>query len=367
MKKEDLVRLFKESANINEHGFSEKFKDLAAAITVPILQKIELESIMRQLFSVEVLEIGAQAEYPIADDLYETPVWMLPTLGYMAQNFIEGFGESVVVPTFEYMSSADWAIKYAQVGRINILQKAINKVTKEIIQFEEDSGWRVIVPAATTAWPGRGLVGPRPAAIYEMNSTATGAGYLSKYLINKMITGMHRNGRRLTDLYISPEDAADIREWTDTEIDPITRREVFQAAGMGKIWNVQMNVVDHLGAVGLYNINGFGSEYGKFVCETAANTFNNYSITNPNVVNANGQVTTVGETQVYGFDLSVNDSLVMPIKEQYKAIEDPTLIRKRKQGFFGHFEAGFACLDSRMLCMAVIDRSVSENHCITCP
>lgn len=358
MKKEDLIRLFKESASINDHGFADRFKDLAAAITVPILQQVELQSVARQLFAVEVLEPGAQAEYPIADDLYETPIWMLPTLGYMAQNFIEGYGESVVVPTFEYMSAADWAIKYAQVGRINVLQKAINKVTKEIVNFEEDSCWNVITPAATSAWPGKGLVPARPAPIYELAASATGAGYLSKYLINKIIVGMQRTGRKLTDLYVSPEDAADIREWTDVEVDPLTRREIFQAAGMGSIWSVNLNVIDQLGATGLYNINGYGSEYGKFVCDSAANNFNQYHLDNPNVVDATGTVTQVGETQIYGFDLSVNDSLVMPIKEQYRAIEDPTLIRKRKQGFFGHFESGFACLDSRMLCLGVIDRSL---------
>jgi len=32
-----------------------------------------------------------------------------------------------------------------------------------------------------------------------------------------MIVGFKRIGRTLTDLYVSPEDAADIREWTDYE------------------------------------------------------------------------------------------------------------------------------------------------------
>ena len=358
MTKQDLVRLFKEAATVNSNGQFDKFKDLAAAITIPILQKVEDESVMRELFAVENLEPGAQAEYPIADDMFDTPVWLLPGLGYVAQNFVEGFGESVVVPTFEYGASADWAIKYAQVGRINVLEKAINKVTKTIMEYEEDCGWNTIVPAATSAWPGKGLVGPRPAPIYEVDSTATGAGYLSKQLINIMMVGMQRQGRKLTDLYVSPEDAADIREWTDTDIDPITRREIFQAAGMGQIWNVQLHEIRQLGPTGLYNINGNGSEWGKFICETAANNYNNYHLDHPNVVDANGNVTSVGETQIYGFDLSVNDSLVMPVKKQYEAIEDPTLIRRRKMGFFGWFECGFACLDSRMLCMGVIDRSL---------
>jgi len=73
-------------------------------------------------------------------------------------------------------------------------------------------GWRVIMPAATSPFSGKGLLGSRPAPIYEISPAAQGAGYLSKELINKMIVGFKRTGRTLTDLYVSPEDAADIRK-----------------------------------------------------------------------------------------------------------------------------------------------------------
>ena len=42
------------------------FKAFAAALTTPILQAIELESIMRGMFAVERLAPGAQPIYPIA-------------------------------------------------------------------------------------------------------------------------------------------------------------------------------------------------------------------------------------------------------------------------------------------------------------
>lgn len=213
------------------------------------------------------------------------------------------------------------------------------------------------MPAATSSFSGKGLLGPRPAPIYEISPGATGAGYLSKELINKMIVGFKRIGRTLTDLYISPEDAADIREWTDTDIDPVTRREIFQAAGMGSLWNVALQEVQHLGATGLYNINGNASAYGKFTAGIGE-VYNSYTLDNPNITSADGTISTLGETQVIGFDLSVNDSLVMPIRKEYEAHEDPTLLRVQKAGFFGWAEIGFACLDSRMLGMGVIDRSL---------
>lgn len=356
MDRQEMMELFRATAEIQTPEGLAAYRAFAAALTTPILQKIELESIMRQLFAVERLGPGAQAVYPIAED-FEIPVWVLPGLGYVAQNFIEGIGEEVYVPTFTIDASADWKITYARDSRIDIPQRAAARAAKDLANYEEECGWRVIMPAATSAFSGKGLLGSRPAPIYEINPASTGAGYLSKELINKMMVGFKRTGRTLTDLYVSPEDAADIREWTDTDIDPVTRREIFQAAGMGTIWNVRLHEVQHLGATGMYNINDSTSSYGKFLAD-GSDTYNNYTLDNANVTAADGTVSTLGETQILGFDLTVNDSLVMPIRKDYEAHDDPTLLRVQKQGFFGWAEIGFACLDSRMIGMGVIDRSL---------
>ena len=356
MERNKMEQLFAKTAEVNTPEGLAAYKAFAAALTTPILQKIELESIMRSLFAVERLAPGAQAVYPVAED-FEIPVWVLPGLGYAAQNFIEGIGEEVYIPTFTINASADWKLTYARDSRIDIAAKAAARTAKDLANYEEECGWRVILPAATSAFSGKGLLGPRPAPVYEIDPASTGAGYLSKELINRMITGFKRTGRTLTDLYVSPEDAADIREWTDTDIDPVTRREIFQAAGMGSIWNVTLHEVQHLGATGMYNINDENSEFGKFIAG-AGNIYNGYTITNGNVTNADGTVGTLGETQVLGFDMTTNDSLVMPIRKDYEAYEDPTLLRSQKAGFFGWSELGFGCLDSRMLGLGVIDRSL---------
>jgi hypothetical protein len=93
MERTEMMQLFMETAEMTAEGAAKR-KAFASALTTPILQKIELESIMRQLFAVERLGPGAQAVYPVAED-FEVPVWVLPGLGYMAQNFIEGIGEEV--------------------------------------------------------------------------------------------------------------------------------------------------------------------------------------------------------------------------------------------------------------------------------
>jgi hypothetical protein len=355
MDKQKLAELFKATAAFDTPEGVEAYKAFAQALTVPILQEIRDASIMRQLFAVERLAPGAQAVYPVADD-FEIPVFVLPGLGYIAQNFVEGVGEEVYVPTFSISASADWKVTYARDSRIDIPERAARNTARAIADFEEESGWRVIVPGGTTNFAGQGLLGPRNAPIYQVPAGATGEKFLSKELINLMMVGMKRVRRSLTDLYISPEDAADIREWTDTQVDPITRREIFQAAGMGTVWNVNLHEVFQLGATGRFNINQNGASFGIFQVDGAGD-FNDYTPTNVNTVDANGNVTTAGETQIWGFDLSVNDSLVMPIRKEYEAHDDPTLLRQQKQGFFGWEEVGFALLDSRMVSMGVIDRS----------
>jgi len=185
MEIKEMQKLFAATADITTPEGLAAYKAFAAAITVPILQKVELESIMRQLFNVERLAPGAQAVYPVAED-FEIPVWVLPGLGYAAQNFIEGIGEEVYVPTFTVNASADWKITYARDSRIDIAQRTAVRVAKDLANYEEECGWRVIVPAATSAFSGKGLLGSRPAPIYEIASGATGAGYLSKELVNKI-------------------------------------------------------------------------------------------------------------------------------------------------------------------------------------
>lgn len=356
MERNEMQKLFRETANINTPEGMKAYHDLAAAIDIPILQEIKLRSVVRELFAVEQLGPGAQAVYPVADD-FDVPVWVLPGLGYMAQNFIEGVGEDVYVPTFTINASADWKISYAREGRVDIAERAARKIAMSIAEYEEECGWKVIVPAGTTNFSATGLLLGRSAPVFEVASGSQGAGYLSKELVNKMIVGMKRVDRTLTDLFVSPEDAADIREWTDTDIDPVTRREIFQAQGMGSLWGVALHEIKHLGAVGKFNINDSTSSYGVFLGDGADN-YRNYHLDNPNICSSSAEVTTAGETQIWGFDTSVNDSLVMPVKQEWQSYEDPTLLRRQKQGIFGWEEIGFACLDSRMLCMGVIDRSL---------
>jgi hypothetical protein len=351
--KNQLIELLKATAA--QGADPELRKAVAQAITVPILQDVKDMSLARQLFSVENLAPGAQAAYPIADD-FEGTVFVLPKVGAVPQNFIELAGEEVIVPIFKVGTSFDWALDYARDGRIDIAQRAMKVAARAMIDYEEESAWRVLVPSVTSAFPGKGLLKPRPAPIVEIAGGAS-EGFFSKELLNSMMTKMKRNRRTLTDLYMSPEDMADMREWSESQIDDMSRNVIFKAGGLGSLWGVTFHEVHQLGAQGVYNINGNASTGGVFKVG-AGGSFNDYTPTNANIVDANLQVVTPGETQIFGFDLSVNDSLVMPVKQELQLFDDETLHRHGKQGFYGWQQYGIAVLDPRMLVMGVIDRSL---------
>jgi hypothetical protein len=61
MERQEMMELYRATAEINTAEGLAAYRAFAAALTTPILQRIELESIMRQMFSVERLGPGAQA------------------------------------------------------------------------------------------------------------------------------------------------------------------------------------------------------------------------------------------------------------------------------------------------------------------
>jgi hypothetical protein len=353
-RQQKAIELFKATAAMHTPEGYRAYRAFAASLNGPILKAVQESSYMRELFQVIQLAPGQQPTFPIADD-FDSPIWTLPSLGYVAQDQMELGADEVSIPIFQIQAAKDWPLKYAEEGRLDIPQQAQKAVAKAIADYEEEAGWRTIIPAATSAFTGAGILPPRPAPIYELPSGDAAAGYFSKELINRMIVGMERIGRNLNLLWISPEDMADIREYTDTDVDPITRREIFTAAGLGSIWGINFRVVNCLGVRGKFNINDRTSEFGPFVGDPSTNAFNDYSITHGNVLDENGSLVTAGETQIYGFDQS-DVSLLMMIRQEYQAFDDPNLHRRQRQGFYGWAKLGFACLDARFIALGIIDR-----------
>jgi hypothetical protein len=74
MEEREMRELFAATANFHTAEGMAAYQAFASALTIPILQKLELESVMRDMFAVERLGPGAQAVYPVAESLASSAV-----------------------------------------------------------------------------------------------------------------------------------------------------------------------------------------------------------------------------------------------------------------------------------------------------
>ena len=162
MTKSKKQKLFQATAALHTSAGQKAYHAFAASSTKPILQKLEEQSYMRQLFRVERLGPGQQPTYPLPDE-FESPVWILPGMGYVVQDYIELLAEEVSIRTFNVQAAKDWLLKYAREGRVDVAVRAQQAVAKALADYEEEAGWRTIVPAAVTGF--RAGCGPPSAAL----------------------------------------------------------------------------------------------------------------------------------------------------------------------------------------------------------
>jgi len=114
----------------------------------------------------------------------------------------------------------------------------------------------------------------------------------------------------------------DVRSWNLTEIDDVTRREIYLADdnGVNKIFGVNLKVLDELGV---------GQEFQLYFTNTLA-----------------GSLAATDLELVVGLDLLNTDSFVMPIRQEVEVFPDEALHRQRRQGFYAWGEWGFSVLSN---------------------
>lgn len=276
----EFVEQFKSTAS-NE----DMRKAFAATLSIPVLKAIPVQSSVRDIFAVEEIPAGALAEYPIDMEGINTAV-IMPRLGAVPQNLV--VGDSLIVPTFEVANSVEWKLSFVRDGRYNVVERALQHLAESFVKMEEKAGWDTI----------RG-------AIDSSNTLTHTETKFSKTLLNHLITEFNAEGLNPEVIYVSPRRARDIREWTATDIDPVTQREIFVAGGMGGIWNVQIR-----------------------------------------------ELRSLADNEIYLFDTSRFG--VMPIRTRLTTYDKPDAINRLRAGVLAWEEIGFAAIDKRGVLKAQI-------------
>jgi hypothetical protein len=230
---------------------------------------------------VDELPAGALAEYPV--DLNDLEVaTVMPRLGAVPQNLV--VGDTLLVPTFEISNSVEWKLTFIRDGRYNIVERALEKLAESFVRAEETAGWNTL----------RG-------AVNANNTISVTDTFLSKNVFNHLITEMKQvTGYNPTVIYCSPRRASDIRGWTTTQVDFLTQREIFQAGGLGSVFNVEIR-----------------------------------------------ELRTLSDSEVYLFDTTRLG--VMPVRQRMTTWDDPTTIRRLRAGIIAFEEIGFAVIDPKAI------------------
>jgi hypothetical protein len=318
----EMVALLQRAGSSNYNVAIPAQAELAKAITMPLKQGVLKGDITAGIFQEIFFQPGSAVEFPL-DFLApgtekEHIAYTIPNTGYIPQKAVEG--DYVAVPTFDVGAAIDFSLKYLRDARWDVMTRAMQVLEAMFVRKKNDDCARVLMAAGVA----------RNLNVYDDAATA---GLFTKRLVALMKTVMRRNsggnsgsmGRGvMTDLWLSPEGLEDIRSWDLTQVDDVTRRQIFlagEAGGLTQIFNVTLHDIDELGV---------GQEYQLYYTNVLG-----------------GTLPTDKKEIVIGMDLLNQDSFVMPVRAELEVWEDPTLHRQRRFGMYGTKEYGVAVLDGR--------------------
>jgi hypothetical protein len=312
---EEMSNLLKATAS-DDLAVAQEHREALAQVVRGAWKAGVLEpDLLGDIFSRIALAAGSDAKFPF--DFYAPGLEgrfkaiVMPKEGAVPDRVIEG--DEIYVPTYKIYSSISWSLDYARDARWDVVARAIEVYTNAFVRKLNDDGWHVILQAASTN--------------SVINDAGASSGVFTKKLLLDMMTGIKRltGGRnsRLTDLYISPEVLADIRNFDNTALDDLTLRNLLTSGEdvIPSLYGVRLHEMQELGV---------GQEYQDYLENTIG-----------------ASLAASDDEFVVGWDGMHRDSFVMPIRETMKMFDDPTLHRKAKAGVYGWMEIGFAALDTR--------------------
>jgi len=276
--------------------------------------------VVTNVFSSTVYGPTAEIEYPLdaiaPGEEDEFVAYTNPGVGRIPERTAEA--DYVKIPTYGVANAIDWPLRIARNAQYDIVGRYLETLEAGFTKKINDDGWHTILAA----------VADRNILIYDADATA---GQFTKRLVSLMKTIMRRNGGgntaslnrfKLTDMFLSPENVEDMRNWGVDQVDEITRREIYVAGdgSLNRIFSVNLHELDELGE---------DQEYQDFFSDILGGSLGS------------------GDTELLiGLDMNKN-SFVMPVRQEVVLFEDPTLHRQQREGYYGWGEWGFGVLDNR--------------------
>ena len=280
-----------------------------------------------------------------------TTVWSQNVAGGLPTSNVEGFSE-LKVATYRLDSAVSMLKRYVRRGRLDVVSKAVERMTNEVLVKQERNAWAVVLRALAEAQSNGAdhieRITGGALTLGGLNSLIT----LVKRINTSYAGGTTDSSYGLTDLFVSPEIKGDIRAFaynqvtnSSTDLPAGVREEIYRNAGAQEIYGIAIHELVEFGVGKKYN--------------TLFNSF--YGGTNggsPDFDQGNS-----GDEILVGLDLT-KDAFVRPVARNsetggtFTALPDDQFVtRADKVGFYGSLEEGRVCLDGRAVAGLIVAAS----------
>ena len=343
-----------------------------AAFVGPVVQKVLNESALSSaLYTDMAYDEDDSPSIPL--DLYYNEdaglisVWSQNVAGGMPTSTVDVPVQEMKFSTYRLDSAVSFNKKYARKSRLDVVSKAIERMTQEVLVKQERNAWSVVLKAVAEAATKNGKaasVGSTGSLRHLVDGAASAAAFTLADL-NKLVTRMKRisqgfaggtaaETRGVTDIFVSPEVKAAIRAFAYNPIFPVTgvaqssvpnsvREDIYRGAGTEEIYGITIHELLELGLNQRYNT-------------LFSNVFNNASAASGDsdgYYNGSG-FATASQELIVAVD-GTRDAFVRPVARQaesggqFVVLPDDQFYaaRQDKTGFYGFVEEGRVCLDAR--------------------
>jgi len=280
-------------------------------------------------------------------------VWSQNVAGGLPSSAVEGFNE-LKVATYRLDAAVSFLKRYARRGRIDVVSKAVERMSNEVLTKQERNAWAVVLKALAEARTP--AVGSNNSIAGSHITTAGTAGSFQLSDLNKLMTlvkrintsyagGTTTDAYGLTDLFVSPEIKAAIRSFAyqpftvssgaGTNLPDAVREEIYRGAGTQELYGVTIHELVELGV---------GAKYSALF----------------NAFKGDQTFDSVTRELVVGLDLS-REGFIRPIARQAESggtftvlPDDQFVARSEKTGFYGSLEEGRVCIDARTVAGLIV-------------
>jgi hypothetical protein len=200
---------------------------LGAQMAVPIRQELDYVGTARKFFEIDVLAQGQIARY---DKDISVPSYVVSKRGKVDEWIVEG--DYVEPNTWEIFSPAAIRLSQIQQRRFNILDRTQEKIRIQT-QIQEDDQFLALL---NTTAQGNSTVNP-----LVTNPIGDGGG-CSKPFLNVLSANILDHDLPVYGYLMRFNSFKDIRGWNNTELDPVTMREIMETGLYGSIWGIDIIV-----------------------------------------------------------------------------------------------------------------------------